>query len=222
MSVIPRWRNCIVAGAGPSLTPEVAERCKGYPIIAVNDAWRRLPFADVLYACDQKFWDYKTPDFKGEKWTAYNEELCHENADCARRHGLKIINGEHRHDDGFSFIPGVIHFGISSGFQAVNLALVEFGVKHIVMVGFDLRWDPTGRPSHFFGKHQPPLTEPDELFFSLSLDAFNIASKSLPVDVRIVNATPNSALTCFTMMSLDDALADLDDRLHRDRSVAHA
>src|SRR5512139_1237105 len=52
------WSDfCIVAASGPSLTPKVADACKGFHVVAVNDAYRLFPDADVLYACDPKWWD---------------------------------------------------------------------------------------------------------------------------------------------------------------------
>jgi hypothetical protein len=61
----PRWRGatCIVAATGPSFTAEVAEACRGYPTIAVNDAYRLFPWADILYASDGAW-------FAGERWSS--------------------------------------------------------------------------------------------------------------------------------------------------------
>ncbi len=41
-----------------------------------------------------------------------------------------------------------------------------------------------------------------------------------PEGIRIVNATPGSALNCYPIMSLTDALED--GRLYCDRTLAHA
>ena len=45
--------TCCILATGPSLTPDQAEYAKGKArVIAVNDAWRLAPWADILYACD--------------------------------------------------------------------------------------------------------------------------------------------------------------------------
>ena len=45
--------TCCILATGPSLTPAQAEYAKGKArVIAVNDAWRLAPWADILYACD--------------------------------------------------------------------------------------------------------------------------------------------------------------------------
>lgn len=193
----------IVAAPGPSLTPEIAEQCRGHKVMAINDAWRLLPFADVLYACDATWWDHKVPrHFCGERWTSWSEEHHPENVECARRHGLKLIRGALL--DGFSFKPGLIHLGSNSGFQGINLAL-GFGATRIVLVGFDMKPAPDGR-THFFGNHVSPLFDPDATFFDISLAAFSRAAELLPSHVRIINTTPGSALQCFENMSLESAL----------------
>jgi hypothetical protein len=210
------WSFCFVVGSGPSMTAELGERCRGHHVIAVNDAWKLVPFADVLYACDAQWWDCKDhAGFAGEKWTSISNDDNPENADCATRHGLKLIRGKYDDDAGFSFTPGLIHFGHISGFQAVNLALLR-GAKRIILLGFDMRM--VGGKAHFFGAHPWGLKDIDESVFSMGIHAFDIAAKRLPKDVTIINATPGSALQCFPIMSFDDAY----DRLHRHRTESLA
>jgi hypothetical protein len=103
----------------------------------------------------------------------------------------------------FSLDPSVIHYGSNSGFQAINLAIL-LGATTIVLVGFDMH----GR-EHFFGKHPAPLGQLDDRRpgFERYVHHFVTAAKRLPSHIRILNCTPGSALTCFAMRALDDALA---------------
>lgn len=198
-TITPRWAECIVAATGPSLTPEVAERCKGLPAIAVNDAYRLLPFAEILYACDAKWWDvhHGCPDFRGEKWSSHSKGTNDKTA-AAARWGLRLVRGAH--EDGFSMNPSVIHYGSNSGFQAINLALL-MGAKRVLLVGFDMR---TTAQRHFFGHHPAPLN--NAMRFETLLPHFCKAARRLPPGVEIVNCTPRSALDCFPMMNLEEAL----------------
>src|SRR5262245_55952119 len=126
-----RWENelCVVAATGPSQDQLVADKCwqvkqeQNIKIIAVNDAYRLFPFADVLYAADVGWLDHYrgAPDFVGEKWSvyarydAYNRE---KKLEQAKKYDLKLatsVIGE-----GFSLDPANIH-GCNSGFHAVNL-----------------------------------------------------------------------------------------------------
>ena len=191
-----RWegRTVVVAATGPSLTPAVADRCRGHDAIAVSDAWRLMPWAPVLYSCDAKWWRYHRgcPDFRGEKWTAHGAG--NDKQDIAATYGLRCVAGAQ--GAGFSRRQDVIHYGSNSGFQALNLAIL-FGAARIVLVGFDMQ----GR--HFFGAHPHPLVNSDPRRF---VRHFERAVPSVPAGVEILNATPGSALTCFRAASLDEAL----------------
>lgn len=208
----PRWSDlCVVAATGPSLTPEVAAACRGVPVVAVNDAYRLFPFAAVLYAADEAWWDAHggAPDFAGEKWSAHGHPGHNDKRACAERHGLSLIRGADA--DGFCLDPSRIHYGDNSGFQAGNLAAHWLGWRgRIVLVGFDMR-APDGR-RHFFGDHPGPLhraKSQDELkrYFGAFIRKFEAAARLLPAGLEIVNATPGSALTCFPFLPLQAALA---------------
>lgn len=201
-TIVPRWAGTvIVAATGPSLTPEVAEICKDHgAIIAVNDAYKLLPDAPVLYACDNAWWRVHKgcPDFKGEKWSTHNPKG-NDKLQVAKLYGLRLIAG--RRGPGFSSDPSVIYYGDNSGFQAVNLA-IHFGAKRIVLVGFDMR--QVGSQQHFFGSHPHPLRRSSS--YSVFVKAFHNASAAVPNGAKIINATPGSALKSFPFMSLQEAL----------------
>jgi hypothetical protein len=215
VSVEPRWSGVhlvVVAASGPSLTPDVAERCRGLDTIAVGDAYRLMPWAGILYAADAAWWDVHEgcPGFAGEKWTAHAAYA--DKARVAAAYGLTVVAG--RHGAGFSADPDTIHFGRgdgdnNSGLQAVNLAILmgrRCRSLRIVLVGFDMRTvdGPGGPMRHFFGDHPPPLRNEDA--WPRFVGAFRQAAKTLPVWVDIVNATPGSALDCWPMLPLGDAL----------------
>lgn len=198
-----RWEGetVVVAATGPSLTPDVAKRCKGFRVIAVNDAWRLFPTADVLYAADAIWWKVHkgVPDFGGERWTTISGHRSEQEAAAA---ALKLHTVPGRHAEEFSTDGRSIHYGANSGFQAVNLAIL-FGAARIVLVGFDMRVVDGKR--HFFGDHPKPLRQVAN--YDRFVRIFARAAQSLPAGVAIINATPGSALTCFPQADLDHALA---------------
>ena len=57
---VPRlWPGATVAclGCGPSLNADQVVLLRGRArVIAINDAWRVAPWADVLYGCDGRWW----------------------------------------------------------------------------------------------------------------------------------------------------------------------
>jgi hypothetical protein len=92
--------------------------------------------------------------------------------------------------------------GRNGGYQAMNLA-VHFGAKRQLLVGFDMR--AREGKSHWFGDH-PTKSGPD-IYANVMLPAFPTIVEPLKVlGVEVINCTPGSALTCFPMMSLEDAL----------------
>lgn len=199
-----RWSGrCVVAASGPSLTPEVAEKCRGERVVAVNDAYRILPWAEVLYACDASWWDHHAGcrGFAGERWTSHSLSPKNDKTMVADRLGLRVIEG--RGNAGFSRDPRHINYASNSGFQAVNLALL-WGADTVVLVGFDMR--PVDGKTHFFGRHKPPLL--DTSLWTTWIGNFNKAAEMLwHPRPTIINATPGSALKCFPMMPLAEALA---------------
>ena len=199
------WLACIVAAPGPSLSPEAARaiHASGLPVLAVNDAYKRLPFADLLYACDAIWWHVRdgAREFTGEKWSSIGLPGRFMTNDKRREqidYGLRLVYGDDR--PRFSTDPALIHYGSNSGFQAVNLAL-HLGARHIVLAGFDMSG------THFFGAHEQPLRVTGS--YVSFIRAFNEAAKHLPDGVRIINGNLISALHCFPKLELEHALSEI-------------
>ncbi len=163
--------------------------------IAVNDAWRLLPYADVLYSCDVKWWRVARPssaEFTGERWSSHESAPKQNNKkiDAAAEYGLELITG--RDEPGFCVDLPRIHYGGNSGFQAVNLA-IQFGAERIRLIGFDMQH--TNGQAHFFGNHPTELaTIPSH---GIYIAAFQQAAYLLPDEISIINCTADSALPCF-------------------------
>lgn len=199
------WDNfCIVAAPGPSLDAATAEKCRGFHVVAVGDAYRLFPFAHVLYHCDAAWWNYHlgVPGFAGEKWSSHGNPA-HDNKEIAAlRHQLRLVRG--RDAAGFSYDDRVVHYGDNSGFQAINVAGHKIGWRGtIALVGFDMRAVDGKR--HFFGNHPDCLTQTGTGFQKWPAK-FARAAGSLPSKVKIINCTPESALTCFPMDKLENVL----------------
>lgn len=193
-----RW---VIAGSGPSLSPEVATQLRGHDVIAVNDAYKLLPHARALYAADLDWWQVNSgaTDFAGDKWSIWTVS----NEWQARRHaekawGVQMLTGVRGRR--FSEDPSRVTYGLHSGFQACGLALNKYAAKVLVLVGFDMRG------THFFGEHQRPLRQRPS--FGKWIDVWQEAMQHLPDGVRVLNATPGSRLTCVPYVDLAEALRD--------------
>ncbi len=208
--------RCIVAASGPSLTRDVIRTVRdayGWRLIAVNNTYEVFPRADALYACDWAWWQHHNhaQDFLGLKFTSHGFDVGHcddKSQVGAEKYGIRLIQATFAKS---GFGVDCLHYGNpgSSGFQAVNLALL-LGATQIALVGFDMR--VVDNRSHYFGDHPPHLQRCDDRGYRHMADAF-------PPDDRIVNCTPDSSLKVYPFVPLGDLVAR---RLHRDRAEPHA
>lgn len=198
-SIERRWGGATVvcAATGPSLSAGQVQHCREVPTIAVSDAYKLMPWADVLYSCDTRWWDVHGPralaaGVTSQRWSCHEAGKNDKRA-AAAQHGLHLVPGVR----GSVFEPaGFIRYGNNSGFQAINLAIL-FGAARVLLIGYDMRG------THFFGRHERPLVNTDPGQF---IQEFNTAAKKLPPGVEVVNCTPGSALRCFPAAALQDAL----------------
>ncbi len=127
--------------------------------------------------------------FKGDKYT-WSE-------DAARDYGL--IHVLSRCDIGLGH--DVIHTGGNSGHQAINLAYL-MGAKKIILLGFDMQ--RTGGRTHFHGDHEG-MSNPDDAIFREWVKNFEVMAKDFQeVGVEVLNASRETALTCFPRISISD------------------
>ena len=197
----PDWSGevCAIVASGPSVKVGQVEKLRGRcRVIVINNNYQIAPWADVLYACDAKWWNWHkgVPEFTGMKIT---QDVC-----AAALYGLNLVRLLESDDPQANCIvvdrPGVIGRGGNSGFQAVNLA-VQFGARKYLLVGFDCygeRWHgahPNGRPS----QKSSTLDE-----WRKNFDAQAVLFAKLGVEVA--NVSDISALTAYQKMSIEAAL----------------
>ncbi len=84
-----------------------------------------------------------------------------------------------------------------SGLLGLHVA-IALGAKRVLLLGFDMHG------GHYFGPHKWPLSNTPPARF----EWFKAAFGAYPLrGVEVLNCTPGSALTCFPMVDLADALA---------------
>lgn len=156
------------------------------------------PHAKALYAADAQWWRHCAPPpdrFRGERWT---QHLAGGLA-AATEYGLYCI--ECRPGTVISSDPAWIASGANSAFQALGLAL-HWGATHIVFLGLDLH-DQDG--CHWHGPHPVPVRRATNLPGFLA--AFEAAAPQLAAKgVRVINATPRSALAVWPKMPIAQAV----------------
>jgi len=182
-------------------------------IIACNRAWEMFD-ADVIHGCNTEFWHLwwgnGLAEHPADKWTTRQElEGVYP--------GLNYI--EERWADGLSTDPAYVHAHHGTGPQAVNLAL-HYGARRILLVGWTMSYGPKMDPNDlrgtYIGKRRYlgedtltenhwPMTGPCGEFVGLIREMETIHPEAYGVEIW--NCTPGSAMHCFKMENLDDALA---------------
>lgn len=207
-SLCESWRGSRCArtdffciATGPSLTREDCEKARatGTQIIVINDAYRLIPDADYLYACDDHWWkhhlEYVRESFKGKLYSQWHNDSTRE---FMESHGITALEGR----PGSGLEGDYIVHGSNSGHQAMVLAYL-LGARWIGMLGYDMQ--NTGGKTHFFGDHPKGIHNGpyDKYVGQYTKLAGDLVSKG----VGVVNFTRETALTQF-------ARADIDTHFH--------
>ena len=106
---------------------------------------------------------------------------------------------------GLSLNRAIIHQGANSGYQAINLA-VHFGVKRIILLGYDMKEGPDGQ-KHHHAEHPKGMCNPAASNYKRWIENFGTMELDLNrARVEVINCTPGSALECFPMAKLEEVL----------------
>jgi hypothetical protein len=200
---VPRlWPGSTIVclASGPSLTAEDVESCRGKArVIAVKDAIRLAPWADVLYGAGAdvgRWWQHNGPrltEYPGLRFTL----------DPAAATWATVLR-----DTGYTGLesdPSGLRTGKNSGYQSINLA-VHLGASRIILLGFDLQEGANGQ-QRWFGQH-PWQTRPWAELGKMCAPIFDTLVQPLAErGISINNASRETALTCFPRLPITEALA---------------
>lgn len=198
----PDWtsQTCVIVASGPSAKDANLEAVRGKArVLVINTSWRLAPWADVLYACDGKWWMINkeaAKKFDGLKISQDRVALRH----CPN---VKLITCTRKNSTIMMDKLGVTGWGGNGGFQSLNLA-AQFGAKKIILVGYDMRLD---KGTHWHGKHSVGLNNPSQKNIDGWRKAIDGAAKSLAaLGILVINASLVSALNNYPKMTLEEAL----------------
>jgi len=200
--LFPGETVAILAG-GPSLTQADVDACRGrVRVIAIKDAIRLAPWADVLYSGEIRWWRHygDSLQFAGLRYGI--EATSPPPAFPAGLGPWGVTVLRNTGPVGLETDPSGLRTGKNSGFQAVNLAR-HLGAKTILLLGFDMQPSEQGQ-THWFGAH--PYTMADSPYREFLECWPTIVEPLRQEGVEVLNCTPTSALKVFQMMSVADAL----------------
>lgn len=201
--VIPDWRDCscviVAGGASSGLYNYDLIRHKAQ-VIAINNAYRLVPWADIVYACDAKWWrehtaaqlvqGLKIGSGTGGSW-----------ADLVgvQRVTIARATGQFRNDI-VTAPADHIGSGGNSGFQALNIA-VQAGCRRIALVGYDYCGE------HWHGPHAPPLANPRPSIMQTWQRRLEAAAPQLDaLGVEVLNCSPYGTMRAFPRADLIEAV----------------
>lgn len=188
---------CVVVAGGPSLTQADVDHCRGKArVLVINDGYRLAPWADALYACDARWWDWHPDalDFEGLKLTM--------NVGWpAMKVHPKLTAVPNLGDNGFSTSAKGVYTGRNSGYMALQLAII-LGARRVLLLGYDMSLGPQGQ-HHWFGKHPNNQAPPVEAFLRLFSHCTEPLKKS---GVEVVNCSRSTKLELFPKSTIKEAL----------------
>lgn len=209
IATVPRlWpgETAVIIGGGSSLTREDCAYVRGKArVIGIKEAvvcslpncQPPAPWADALYACDERWWKFEkgAPGFTGLK---YGIEQA---PGVPQREWPGVQYLRNTGSDGLELDPSGLRTGFNSGYQAINLA-VHLGISQIILLGFDMWRGPSGY-QNWYGHHPLKMDSPFPIFhqsFSTLVEPLKAAG------VTVLNASRFTVLNAFERVALEDAL----------------
>ena len=210
----------VCVASGPSLTAEDVEYVRGKAtVIAINDAVRLAPWADVVYSSDKGWWLSHVKALQAHpglkvRVHAGLEKPTERPVDGRHCPGCRlrlpssgrcwcagIVTLRNAGPRGLSLDPTAIVTGDNSGTAAINVA-VHLGAVRVLLLGYDMGLHQGRR--HFFDTEPQSCSSPFDKFRKLTA---TMAEPLKEAGVDVVNCSRRTALECFPLMPLREALA---------------
>jgi len=199
----PDWRDecAAIVASGPTIKKMDLDCLRDrIHVLVIKETWKKCPWSEILYGCDGPWWNHNkgVSEFKGIK-LSHAPQTTMQYKDI---HRIKI----EMVDEILIEEPLLVGNGGNSGFQALNL-LVQFGVKNIILIGFDLH-DRGG--VHWYGRNTAPgMNNPMKSNFDRWRRGFEAVKRKLKeLEIEVVNSSPESDLHTFKKQNLEDTLKE--------------
>lgn len=187
--------------SGPSLTQEIVDKIRGPRTIVVNTSVNLAPWADVLFFTDSGWYEPRR-----ELVANFAGLVISMSATAKRELPDKVKRVQGIGDPQGGCFPKLgspgVRQGRSSGHTAVGLA-IALGASRVILVGYDMRM--VGGREHHHSEYSGPRDL--DQYAREFVPAFNGWNEDAhKVGVKILNATPLSAVREFPMVNLEEVL----------------
>lgn len=198
-TIKPEWKGAtaVIVAGGPSVTTEQIDQLgkSDLKVIVVNNAATLVPWADMLYFCDDRWYDWHKDlvrNFGGMRVTLENIRLQSElEVRCVRDYGVT----------GFAPKSDGVMNGRNGGYQALHIA-AWLGAARVLLLGFDMR--AIDGQMHWHDEH--PIRTPATIFDGWLSCFESLAPELQKRGVEVINCSPGSALKVFPHITLAAAL----------------
>ena len=209
MSTRPIWEvpklwpgsTIFIIGGGPSLQLECLESIRDQRIIAVNQAFRSAPFADVLYFGDGQFYKDNLIDIRGFGGLIVSSYAqipgIGKGWPGVRRVGRSIPYGIQSEKQGH------VAWNNNSGASAINVAY-WLGAERIVLLGFDMK--PSQGRKHSWHDHYPKRPRNWNPYPRHMIGWPTIHEDAKKLGIEILNCNEDSAIKEFPIVALKDII----------------
>lgn len=180
-------KQCFIVGGGPSLTNFDWSLLDGKITIAINNAYKVLPNASIVYFTDNDWWNAHKEELLAHKGVKIKGST-----KATMIHHPKVKEYELTKASGLELTGGCLAHGYNSVHAAINLAVV-LGFKEIYLLGVDMGWQD-GK-SHWHDEHT--RVDPESAYAMMKA-CFDVTAQELWARrVEVINLNPDSKLECF-------------------------
>ena len=206
----PRWdgeiETLVIVAGGPSAGEVDFSGIQGQKqvkVVVINNSWRLHPVADILYACDFKWWEVSEggKGFGGLKLSV--------DGHCSRHPewGVRKV-GLNKADDRLELVKfGTVGWAGNGGFHCLNLGVqfaVHFGFRKIVLVGYDMTLD---RGVHWHGKHGNGMNNPTPRNVERWRRCIDACAEIISaMGIKVINTSSFSALQNYPKVPFAEAV----------------
>ena len=206
-AVGPPWfsdRTVFVVGGGPSLIGFDFDRLPALGhVIGVNRAMFDAP-AQCGVSMDIKFVNEHRDDL--DAFARRNELYLGAGRVWWRAMPVieRAIYLREDHEEGLSLAPDRIRTNLTSGYTALNLAVLK-RARRIVLLGFD--YGAAGGRHHYHNRY--PWFDPTAAHWPQWAQRFEVAAQACQrLGIEVINASPDSAIVAFPRVTIEDCLRD--------------
>ena len=191
-----------VLGGGPSINETNLDPIKSYPVIGTNASVFLGDWVDIVFFVDDRFYNWHS-----EAIDNFPNRVIH----CCSNYKDKFEYLEKvpapsqvaKADPIVWNKKKIAYFtnnGGNAGASAIALAC-KLGAKQIILLGFDFKTKGGRHNYHDYHNHTPQKNIYQQKFL---IQFKRLAEETERLGIRIINATPDSALDVFPQESLED------------------